>query len=111
MTDLDHVADLPPALDISAYRIIQEGLTNALRHGGPVADLDVQRSPTQLRIEIRDDGRPRSSKPSTPGSGHGLTGIRERAALFDGTVQAEPAPGGGFRLTVELPIGPPAATR
>ena len=46
-----------------------------------------------------------------PGSGHGLTGIRERAALFDGTVQAEPVPGGGFRLTVELPIGPPVAAR
>ena len=110
-TDRDHTTDLPPALDISAYRIIQEGLTNVLRYGGPVAHLDIQRSPTQLRLEIRDDGRPRSSKPSTPGSGHGLTGIRERAALFDGTVQAEPAPGGGFRLTVELPIGPPAAAR
>jgi signal transduction histidine kinase len=107
--DLDHTADLPPALDISAYRIIQEGLTNALRHGGPVAHLDVQRSPTQLRIEIRDDGRPPGSAPSTPGSGHGLTGIRERAALFDGTVLAEPEPGGGFRLTVQLPIGPPVA--
>ena len=59
-TDLDHAADLPPALDISAYRIIQEGLTNVLRHGGPVAHLDIQRSPTQLRIEIRDDGRPRT---------------------------------------------------
>jgi signal transduction histidine kinase len=109
--DLDHCADLPPALDISAYRIIQEGLTNVLRHGGPVAHLDVQRSPTQLRIEIRDDGRPQDSAPSTSGSGHGLTGIRERAALFDGTVRAEPVPGGGFRLTVELPIGPLVAAR
>ena len=60
VTGLDHVGDLPPALDISAYRIIQEGLTNVLRHGGPVAHLDIQRSPTQLRIEIRDDGRPRA---------------------------------------------------
>ncbi|HZA32599.1 MAG TPA: sensor histidine kinase [Propionibacteriaceae bacterium] len=111
VSDIDHTGDLPPALDISAYRIIQEGLTNVLRHGGPVAHLDVRRSPTELRIEIRDDGRPRDSAPATPGSGHGLTGIRERAALFNGTVEAEPIPGGGFRLTVELPIAPPVAAR
>jgi signal transduction histidine kinase len=111
VVDIDHSGDLPAALDISAYRIIQEGLTNVLRHGGPVAHLDVQRSPTELHIEIRDDGRPRGEPPATPGSGHGLTGIRERAALFDGTVQAEPVPGGGFRLAVDLPIEPPAAAR
>jgi len=66
-TDRDHTADLPPALDISAYRIIQEGLTNVLRHGGPVAQLNIQRSPAQLRIEIRDNGRPQASAPSTSG--------------------------------------------
>ena len=98
--------NLPAALNISAYRIIQEGLTNVLRYGGPVAHLDVQRSPTELRIDIRDDGRPQDYPPATPGSGHGLTGVRERAALFDGTVQAGPVPGGGFRLVVELPIRP-----
>lgn len=106
--EIGDTGDLPPALDISAYRIIQEGLTNVLRYGGPVAHLDVDRSPTELRIEIRDDGRSRGSRPATPGSGHGITGIRERAALFHGTVQAEPVPGGGFRLVVELPIPPVA---
>jgi signal transduction histidine kinase len=114
-TGLGDSGDLPPALDISAYRIIQEGLTNVLRHGGPVAHLDVRRSPTELRIEICDNGRPPGSASSRsssvgPGSGHGLTGIRERAAVFGGTVQAEPMPGRGFRLMVELPIGSPVAS-
>lgn len=103
--------DLPAALDISAYRIIQEGLTNVLRHGGPVAHLDIQRSPTQLRIDIYNDGRPPDAGPTTPGTGHGLTGIRERAALFNGTVRAEPVTGGGFRLTVQLPIDTPVVTQ
>jgi signal transduction histidine kinase len=96
------IGDLPPALDITAYRIVQEGLTNVLRHGGPVAFLGIERSPTELRIEIRDDGR--APAPATPGSGHGLTGIHERAALFGGTVYAKPQATGGFRLMVELPI-------
>lgn len=123
VTDLGPAADLPPALDISAYRIVQEGLTNVLRHGGPVAHLDIRRSSTRLRIEIVDDGRPRASGPASvsvpalvpasalPGPGHGLRGIGERAALFDGTVQAGPVAGGGFRLAVELPIESPVATR
>ncbi len=106
-----HAADLSPALDISAYRIIQEGLTNVLRHGGPMANVDIQRSPSQLRIDIRDDGRPPGSASATPGSGHGLAGIRERAALFDGTVTAGPVSGGGFRLTVQLPIDARVETR
>jgi signal transduction histidine kinase len=105
---LGPVGDLPPALDITAYRIVQEGLTNVLRHGGPVAYLGIERSPTELRIEIRDDGR--ASAPATPGSGHGLTGIHERAALFGGTVHAKVQPAGGFRLLVELPITPWVAT-
>ena len=62
----------------------------------------MERSPTELRLEIRDDGR--ASAAATPGSGHGLTGIHERAALFGGTVHAEQQAAGGFRLTVELPI-------
>ncbi len=83
-----------------------------LRHGGPVACLTVQRSPTELRIEIRDGGRsPLDPAPAIPSSGHGLTGIRERAALFDGTVRAEPVPGGGFRLAVDLPLGSSANAR
>ncbi|GAA3628609.1 sensor histidine kinase [Microlunatus ginsengisoli] len=104
VTDTGPAADLPPALDVSAYRIIQEGLTNVLRHGGPVAELSLFRTPARLRIEIHDAGRPAGSAPVTVGSGHGIAGIRERAALFDGRVRAEPEPGGGFRLSVELPV-------
>ena len=109
---LAEISDLPAALDISAYRIVQEGLTNVLRHGGPIAQLSIRRSEAALQIEIRDDGRPRGSAPSGPsGSGHGLTGIRERAALFGGTSQAGPEPHGGFRLCVELPIGQAVESR
>jgi signal transduction histidine kinase len=108
----DEIGDLPAALDISAYRVVQEGLTNVLRHGGPAVELTIRRSEAALLIEIRDDGRPRGSAPSGPaGSGHGLTGIRERAALFGGTLEAEQQPGGGFRLCVELPIGQAAEPR
>ena len=108
----DEISDLPAALDISAYRVVQEGLTNVLRHGGPAVQLTIRRSEAALLIEIRDDGRPHGSAPSGPaGSGHGLTGIRERAALFGGTLEAERQPGGGFRLGVELPIGQAAEPR
>ena len=96
------VGGLPPALDITAYRIVQEGLTNVLRHGGPTAYLSIERTPTELCIEIRDEGR--AGPAATSGSGHGLTGIRERVALFGGSVTAEPQPAGGFRLVAELPI-------
>ncbi len=123
---LDQTDDLPPALDISAYRIIQEGLTNVLRHGGPVARLTVRRSSSELCIEICDEGRrtgagvhmsgpdtvgPDAIGQTTVGPGHGLTGIRERAALFGGTLAAEPQPGGGFRLAVVLPIASSVAAR
>jgi signal transduction histidine kinase len=103
--ELDDVSDLPAALDISAYRIVQEALTNVLRHGGPAAELTIRRSQASLDIEVRDSGPPDGSAPTRAlGSGHGLTGIRERAALFGGTVEAEPQPDGGFCLAVELPI-------
>jgi signal transduction histidine kinase len=110
VTNSVDISGLPAALDISAYRIVQEGLTNVLRHGGSAAELTIRRSEAALLIEIQDDGRHRGSMPSSPGSGpagsgHGLTGIRERAALFGGTLEAGPQPHGGFRLFVELPLG------
>jgi signal transduction histidine kinase len=98
--------DLPDGVDLSAYRIVQEGLTNALRHGGPVADVTVRHRPGVVEIEVSDDGR--SGGPSTAGAGHGLLGMRERVAVYGGTLTAGPRPGGGFRLVATLPYGEPA---
>ncbi|MEV6490282.1 sensor histidine kinase [Actinoplanes sp. NPDC051633] len=92
----------PDGVELSAYRIVQEGLTNVLRHGGPKATVAITREPGLVTIGIGDDGRPTRSggKP-----GHGLVGMRERVAVFGGTLTAQPRPGGGFDLTATLPYG------
>jgi signal transduction histidine kinase len=91
---------LPRALDLSAYRILQEGLTNVLKHAGAShADVVVRHRPDALVLEIRDDGR---GTGSGDGLGHGLVGIRERVKLYDGEMSAGPANGGGFVLTASL---------
>jgi signal transduction histidine kinase len=92
---------LAPGLDMSAYRIVQEALTNALRYA-PGARVDVSvRYGRDLQLEVRDDGP--GHAPST-GSGQGLVGMRERAALFGGELEAGPLPGGaGFRVHARLP--------
>jgi signal transduction histidine kinase len=94
---------LPDAVDLSAYRIVQEALTNVLKHAGP-ANACIRLSYAEDRVEIAvvDDGRGGSS--SLPGSGQGLTGMRERASLLRGALEAGPQPGGGFRVHVTLPI-------
>src|SRR5204863_1933477 len=96
-------------VDLAAYRIAQEGLTNALRHAGASrADVLVRYSPGQIDVEVEDNGRglPRtSSNGSAPrGGGHGLLGIRERVTLYGGTVDLGPSPTGGVRLAVTLPL-------
>jgi signal transduction histidine kinase len=94
---------LPRALDLSAYRIIQEGLTNALRHAqASHADVILRYGPHDLRIEVRDDGRGVSS---TDGLGHGLVGVRERVKIYGGEMTSGPATGGGFVLSARLPLG------
>ncbi len=100
---------LSPGVDLAAYRIAQEGLTNALRHAGARrADVLVRYSPGQLDVEVQDDGRglpPESANGSPPqGGGHGLLGIRERVALYGGTVDLGPSPSGGVRLAASLPL-------
>jgi signal transduction histidine kinase len=93
---------LPRALDLSAYRIIQEGLTNALKHArASRADVAVRYSPDELQVEIRDDGR--GATPSD-GLGHGLVGIRERVKIYGGEMTAGTANGGGFVLSAHLPL-------
>lgn len=94
--------DLPAGVDLTAYRIVQEALTNVLKHAGPArATVTVRERDGALRIEVRDDGRGVNGR--APGSGHGLIGMRERVAVYGGTLSAGPASGGGFRVTAVLP--------
>jgi signal transduction histidine kinase len=98
---------VPDGVDLSAYRIVQEGLTNVLRHGGPKARVAIGYPAGAVDIEICDDGRPpdRASRPPGDTAGHGLIGMRERVAVYGGTLTAEPRPDGGFRLAARLPFG------
>jgi signal transduction histidine kinase len=94
---------LPRAIDVSAYRIIQEGLTNALKHAhASHADVTVRYGTSELQIEVRDDG---GGDTTTDGLGHGLVGIRERVKIYGGEMTAETATGGGFVLSTRLPLG------
>jgi signal transduction histidine kinase len=93
---------LPPAVDRSAYRIVQEGLTNTLKHAGPAhASVTLRYRPQALELEVLDDGRGVSND---DGTGFGLVGMRERAALYGGALDAGPRPGGGYVLRARLPF-------
>ena len=105
--DGEHAA-LPPAVNVSAYRIVQEALTNVLKHAGPArAEVTVDCTDIAVTIEVTDDGPGNPSPPALTG-GHGLTGMRERVALFGGDLRAGPRPGGGFTVCAWLPISGPA---
>jgi signal transduction histidine kinase len=94
---------LPRAIDLSAYRIVQEGLTNALKHAhASRADVTVRYETGQVRLEVRDDG---DGGPKGNGSGYGLVGVRERVKIYGGEMTAGPADGGGFVLSARLPLG------
>ncbi|GLX04917.1 sensor histidine kinase [Microbispora sp. NBRC 16548] len=95
---------LPPGVDLAAYRIVQEALTNALRHAGrgARADVTVRWTGGALELVVTDDGG--GTAPLGQGSGHGLIGMRERAALYDGILEAGPREGGGFRVHAVLPL-------
>jgi signal transduction histidine kinase len=93
---------LPSALDLSAYRIVQEGLTNALKHArASQADVTVAYGAEELRIEVRDDG---AGAGEGDGLGHGLVGIRERVKVYGGEMTADTASEGGFVLSTRLPV-------
>jgi signal transduction histidine kinase len=93
---------LPRAIDLSAYRIIQEGLTNALKHAhASHADVRVHYGSNELQIEIRDDGRGTST---SDGLGHGLVGMRERVKIYGGEMTTGTASGGGFVVNTRLPL-------
>jgi signal transduction histidine kinase len=93
---------LPRAIDLSAYRIVQEGLTNALKHAhASHVDVTFHYGPDELQIEVRDDGKARST---SDGLGHGLVGMRERVKIYGGEMTAGTAPEGGFVLGARLPL-------
>jgi signal transduction histidine kinase len=100
----DDLAPLPAVVDVSVYRIVQEALTNVLKHAGPArAEATIGCAAGTITIEVTDDGV------GQPGSGsrggHGLAGMRERAAVFGGELTAGPRPGGGFAVRARLPLG------
>ncbi|MCV7682293.1 histidine kinase [Micrococcus sp. Mcc89] len=96
---------LPAGGELAAYRIVQEALTNTLRHGGPDADAFVTLAWTArgLDLQIDDDGRGAAADPATRGSGQGLRGAAERTALFGGTLESGPRVGAGYRVSAHLP--------
>jgi signal transduction histidine kinase len=97
---------LPAGVDVSAYRIVQEALTNTVRHARATrAEVTVRYGPDAVELDVRDDGRPTQSGGAN-GSGHGIAGMRERAALLGGTLEAGPLPGGGYRVHARLPLEP-----
>jgi signal transduction histidine kinase len=106
---------LPAALDLSAYRIVQEALTNTVKHAGPArAEVTVRYEDGQVALEITDTGRgpdggPVSGPMTGRGTGHGLIGMRERAAMFGGELEAAPGDGGGFTVRARLPLPAPAS--
>jgi len=101
------VTSLPPGIDLCAYRIVQEALTNARRHApGATVDVEVEYGPGALGIRIRDNGPgPGEEHPE----GHGLLGMEERAAIAGGTLRVGRAAGGGFEVNAELPLPEPSA--
>jgi signal transduction histidine kinase len=101
---------VPPGAGLSAYRIVQEALTNVLKHGGTTAAVHVTGSPSAVVVEVLDPGRGPGPGEPVPGAGHGLVGMRERVALFGGTLEAGPTPGGGFQVRATLPCSSDALT-
>jgi len=97
--------DLPVGIELSAYRIVQEALTNALKHAGQArAAVRVRYGPDCLELEITDDGAGAGAAAEVPGGGHGLAGIRERVSLYGGRFDASARLDGGFAVRVLLPL-------
>ena len=94
--------DVPPGVDLSAYRIVQEALTNVLKHAAAGrATVRLDYGADELTLSVRDDGV--GTAASANGTGHGLVGIRERVAVVGGEIETGPADGGGFEVSARLP--------
>jgi signal transduction histidine kinase len=108
VTDERSSASIPSGIDLTAYRIVQEALTNVLRHAhASSATVLVRRSADQLSVDVEDDGR--GLEPGSP-DGHGLQGMRERAGVYGGTVHLRPAEPHGCRVSTRIPLTRPAPT-
>lgn len=97
---------LPPGLELTGYRVVQEALTNVVRHAGRPAQAEVHIGfhDRSLEISVHDDGLGAAASSATAGSGHGLLGMRERVEIYNGTFHAGPRAGGGYAVKVSLPI-------
>jgi signal transduction histidine kinase len=97
---------LPAGVDLTAYRLVQEGLTNAIKHAAARhADVRVRYDGDHVEIEVCDDGRGADGADSTSNNGgHGLVGLQERVSIYGGELEAGPRPGGGFRLRARIPV-------
>src|SRR5258706_7720081 len=96
---------LPATVDLAAYRIVQESLTNAIRHAGPAqAAVSLCYGDDELRIDVADTGRGKLASVVSEGAGHGLAGMRERAAAVGGSVETGPSPACGYRVAARLPL-------
>ena len=98
--------ELPQGADLSAFRIVQEALTNSLKHAGPShASVCIKYSPNKLELRVTDDGRGAAERLSNGSvAGHGLVGMRERVAMFGGDLKSGPLPGGGYEVQATLPL-------
>jgi signal transduction histidine kinase len=102
------VAPLPSGVDLTAYRIVQEALSNARQHApGARVDIELDYTPDALTVSVRDDGPGPAPEGETAGSGHGLLGMRERVAMVGGQLVTGTADGGGFLVEARLPIAEP----
>ncbi len=98
--------ELPAGVDLAAYRLIQEGLTNSLKHAGDArATVVVRYQETAVELELGDDGR---GTVGSSGAGRGLVGMRERVSLYGGSMQSGDRPGGGYVITARLPVKEPS---
>jgi signal transduction histidine kinase len=100
-----HPVPLALAVDLSAYRIVQEALTNVIKHQGPAATtVSVRYQPCQLEIEVLSQPAPSPPAPPRAGHGHGLVGMRERVDMLGGHLDAGPQPDGGFAVVAQIPL-------
>ncbi|MFD6752598.1 sensor histidine kinase [Micromonospora gifhornensis] len=104
VTDLPN--PLPPALELTLYRLVQEALTNTLKHAGPGAQVQVELAHVggAVTLRVTDDGQGRTPAGPPPSGGHGLVGMRERVSVYDGTLTAGPRLAGGWQVLARLPL-------